>query len=413
MNKFWIIVSHTYLSKLKTKVFFISTFLILAFLMIMVNFESIIGVFAGDEEQKVAVMDESGELSEYLAEQPTNHDVVMEVYTGSIEKGKSLVVDGEYTALVTIDLNDKGLPEATFFAENITDSRLQTTIQQQLQQLKITLATTQLGIEKGAIAEILTPITLQKVSLSENVKTEEELNQAQGIVYMMLILLYTFVIMYGSLIATDVATEKSSRVMEIIVSSVSPITHMFAKIIGIALLGLTQIAIFVLVGIIMLQSKTEEIGGLIESFGLHNASISIILYAVLFFLLGFFLYATLAAMLGSLVSRVEEANQIVTPIVLLIAIGFFISIFGMNAPESQIVIITSYIPFFAPLIMFLRVGLVEVPLWEVLLSVGILIGTIIILAIIGAKVYKGGVLLYGKSNSFKDIKKAIQLTKKE
>src|SRR5690606_25338543 len=154
MNKFWIIVTQTYLSKLKTKVFFISTFLILAFLMIMVNFESIIGVFTGDEEQKVAVMDESGELSEYLVEQPTNQDVEMEVYTGSLEKGKSLVVDGDYEALVTIELNDKGLPEATFYAENIADSGLQTTIQQQLQQLKITLATSQLGIDQGEIAEI-------------------------------------------------------------------------------------------------------------------------------------------------------------------------------------------------------------------------------------------------------------------
>jgi ABC-2 type transport system permease protein len=77
------------------------------------------------------------------------------------------------------------------------------------------------------------------------------------------------------------------------------------------------------------------------------------------------------------------------------------------------VTITSFIPFFAPLLMFLRVGLIEVPIWEVLLSVGILVGTIIFIAIIGAKVYKGGVLLYGKSNSYKDIKRAIQLTKKE
>ncbi|WP_042149194.1 ABC transporter permease [Paucisalibacillus sp. EB02] len=412
MNKFIIIMTHTYLSKLKTKVFYISTFLILAFLMIMVNFESIISVFTGDEEQKVAVMEESGELLEYLTEQP-NNEVLMEAFTGTVEEGKSLVVEEEYEALVIIELDDKGLPEATFFAENITNSDLQTDILQQLQQLKVTLATDQLGIDQTAITEIFAPVTLHKVALDEDVKTEEEMNQARGIVYVMLILLYTFVIMYGSLIATDVATEKSSRVMEIIVSSVSPITHMFAKILGIAMLGLTQIAIFLLVGIIMLQSKTEQIGGLIESFGLHNASISIILYAVLFFLLGFFLYATLAAMLGSLVSRVEEANQIVTPIVLLIIIGFFIAIFGMNAPDSQIVTITSYIPFFAPLIMFLRVGLMEVPLWEILLSVGILVGTIILLAIIGAKVYKGGVLLYGRSSSFKDIKKAIQLTKKE
>ncbi|WP_026905656.1 ABC transporter permease [Paucisalibacillus globulus] len=413
MNKFWIIMTHTYLSKLRTKVFYISTVLILAFLLVMVNFESIIKAFGGEEEQKVAIIDESGELLNYINLQTSDSELILEPFSDSVEDAKSLVIEDEYEALVTVKLNDEGLPEATFFSKNITDSELQLSIQQQLQQVKVTLASSQLGIDQAAIHEVFSPITIHKVALDENVKTEEERNQAMGIVYAMLLLLYVFVMMYGSMIATDVATEKSSRVMEILVSSAPPITHMFAKIIGIALLGLTQIGILIVVAFIMLQSKSEQIGGLIVSFGLDNASISIILYGVLFFLLGFFLYATLAAMLGSLVSRVEEANQIVTPIIFLIAIGFFLAIFGMNAPESQIVIITSYIPFFAPLLMFLRVGLVDVPIWEVLISVGILVGTIILLAIIGAKVYKGGVLLYGNSNPFKDIKKAVQLTKKD
>ena len=103
-------MTHTYLSKLKTKVIYISTILILAFLMIMVNFESIIKAFEGDEEQKVAVIDESGELLHYLNLQSSDNELVLEPLTESVEEAKSLVLEGEYEALVTIDLNDEGLP---------------------------------------------------------------------------------------------------------------------------------------------------------------------------------------------------------------------------------------------------------------------------------------------------------------
>lgn len=405
--------THTYLSKLKTKVFFISTALILAFLVLLVNFESIILTFAGDDEDNIAVLDETGELFDLMIMHEDNDGLILEPFTQSLEEGKASVIEGNYDALITLDLNEEGLPEAAFYAKNMSDSQLQTKVQQQLQQLKTALATAQLGIDQVAIQEVFSPIAMDTVALDESGKSADEMNQARGIVYMMLILLYIGVIMYGSLIATDVATEKSSRVMELLVSSVSPITHMFAKIIGIALLGLTQILIFVSLAYMMLQAKGEQLGEFLGSFGLQDASLSILLYGILFYLLGYLLYATLAAMLGSLVSRVEEANQMVTPIILLIAVAFFLAMFGMNVPESSIVTVTSFIPFFAPMLMFIRVGILDVPIWEVFLSVGILIGTIILFAIVGAKVYKGGVLLYGKSSSFKDIRKAILLTKKE
>jgi len=216
------------------------------------------------------------------------------------------------------------------------------------------------------------------------------------------------------MIAMDVATEKSSRVMEILISSASPVTHMFAKIIGIALLGLTQIILFFIVGFGLISTKVKELsGGFFEVFGFSDTSISIYFYAVLFFILGYFLYATIAAMLGSLVSRVEDVQQLIMPMVLLVMVAFFIAIFGLGNPEAKFITITSFIPFFSPMIMFLRVGMLDIPIWEVIISVGLLIGTIIILAILGARIYRGGVLMYGPSRSLKDFKQALALTKKE
>ncbi|APC47424.1 hypothetical protein BME96_04245 [Virgibacillus halodenitrificans] len=416
MNKFWIILSHTYMSRVKTKSFVISTVITLLLIVGMANFQSIVDMFADDQADKIAVIDETNELFDPLNQQVENTDENIQLisYEGTVEDGKNAVQDEDYSALLVLDYNDSMLPKASYFANNISEAGKQMTLTQQLQQLKISMATEQSGISEEMLAMINAPVDFQADALDKSAKTDEELNQARGIVYVMLFLLYMSVMLYGQMIATDVATEKSSRVMEILVSSASPVTHMFAKIVGIALLGLTQVILFIGVGYFLISSKKDELtGGFFEIFGIQDTSPTVYLYAILFFILGYLLYATLAAMLGSLVSRVEDVQQLIMPMVFLILIAFFIAMFGIGTPDSALVRISSFIPFFTPMVMFLRVGMLDVPVWEVSLSIGILIASIILLAIIGARVYKGGVLMYGRSSSLKDLKKAIVLSKKE
>ncbi|WP_188456592.1 ABC transporter permease [Virgibacillus oceani] len=416
MNKFWIILSHTYMTRFKTKSFMISTIITLLFVVGATNFQTIMDKFAGDSTDKIAVLDESGELFDPLKKglESTNEEMELEAFNGSEADAKDAVQAEEYEALITLSLNENGLPEATYFAKTIAEAGEQTAIQQQLQQLKVAVATQQAGIDQAKLAEIYAPVTFNAVALDKSAKTGEELSQARGIVYAMLFLLYITVLVYGQMIAQDVATEKSSRVMEILISSVSPVTQMFAKIIGIALLGLTQIILIVGVAYAMITANQDELtGGVFSYFGIEGASVSLFIYAIVFFTLGYLLYATLAAMLGSLVSRIEDVQQLMMPMMFLIVAAFLIAMYGLNVPDASFVTISSYIPFFSPMLMFLRVGMLDVPVWEVALSLAILIGTIIIFAIIGARVYKGGVLMYGKSNSLKDFKKAMQLSKKD
>ncbi|MGP4106573.1 ABC transporter permease [Virgibacillus sp. L01] len=415
MNKFWIILSHTYMTKFKTKSFLISTIISLVFIVAISNIQTIMETFSGDKAE-IAVIDESGELFTPLEEsvEGSTDEMDLIAFDGAEEDGKNAVQEEEYAALISLALTDEGLPEATYFANNIAEAGEQSVIQQQLQQLKVAAATQQAGVDQETITEIYSPVTFNKVALDDSAKTAEELNQARGIVYVMLFLLYISVITYGTMIANDVATEKSSRVMEILISSASPVTHMFAKIIGIALLGLTQVGIIIGVGYSLIMSKQNELtGGVFDYFGIQNTSASVYIYAIVFFLLGYLLYATLAAMLGSLVSRTEDVQQMIMPMIFLVMIAFFIAMFGLEAPDSSFVTVTSYIPFFAPMLMFLRVGMLDIPIWEVALSIGILVATILLFAAIGARVYKGGVLMYGRSSSLKDVKKAIALSKKE
>lgn len=416
MNKFWIVLSHTYLSRIKSKAFIITTILTLLVIFAVVNIEQIVDMFSSEENEKVAVIDNTDQIFDPLKENVEQADDTIEfiAVSSSEEEAKEAVEDDKYKALVTLSLHDDGIPEGTYYANNITNAGVEQVIEEQLQQLKVGIAIEQADVDQQVIESIYEPVTFNTVALDKSAKTNEELNQARGVIYVMVILMYIFVIIYGTMIINAVATEKSSRVMELLISSATPVTHMFAKIFGVALLGFTQIGIFILAGYAMIASKKDELaGGLLESFGLLHTPVSLITYGIIFFLLGYILYATISAMLGSLVSRSEDAQQLMMPLIFLIMIGYFIAIFGMGVPESGLVTVSSYIPFFSPMLMLLRIGMLDISIWQVAISIGILIVTIIILGLIGARVYKGGVLMYGKSNSLKDFKRAFQLSKKE
>ncbi|WP_085506878.1 ABC transporter permease [Thalassobacillus devorans] len=418
MNKFFIMLAHTYLNRLKSKSFLITTGVTLLLIIGLANFEMITERFTGkesDENQKVAVIGEREGLLEPLQSYLDGQDTTIELaaFEGTKEEAEQAVQDGEYTAFIDIAESD-GTPNATYYANQIANTNVSNQIREALQQVKVMIAAEQAEIDPEVFQQISAPVNFETVALEENAKTEEELSEARGLVYVMLFIMYFAVIMYGNMIAMEVATEKSSRVMEILISSASPVAQMFAKIFGIALLGLSQITLFMVVGYQAVKMNQETMtGGVFDYFGLNNMEISLFVYLIVFFILGYLLYATLAAMLGSLVSRIEDVQQLIAPMTLVIVAAFMIAMFGLNAPDSGFVTVTSYIPFFTPMLMFLRVGMLDVPIWEVGLSIGMLIATIMLLAVIGARIYSGGVLLYGKSSSLKDIKAALQLSKKE
>ncbi|KAB2337121.1 ABC transporter permease [Cytobacillus depressus] len=418
MSNFWIILGHTYFSKLKTKSFIITTLLSLVIVAGLTNMSKIMDFFndGKDAKEKIAVLDETGELFHPLMEQlKVNHSVIqIEVFTGTEQEAEDAVKMGEYNGLLKLSYNEEHSFEAIYKARSIADTTLSSEFQHYLQQIKTELTASKINLTQEQLSKLYEPVAFSKMALEENAKTEEELNEARGLVYVLLFIIYFSVLMYANMIAMEVATEKSSRVMEILISSVAPVKQMFAKIIGIALLSLTQMGVLFIVGYYFVKSNLETMeGGFFEFFGFSHIPISTIIYALAFLLLGYFLYATLAAFLGSLVSRIEDVQQMIMPMTMMVVAGFMIALFGLSQPDTTFITIASYIPFFTPMLMFMRVGMLSLPVWEPLLGMAILIISIVILAIFGAKVYKGGVLMYGRSNSFKDIKKALQLTKNE
>jgi ABC-2 type transport system permease protein len=416
MSNFWIMLGHAYLSKLKAKSFIVTTILLAVGIAIMANIGLIIDSFQGeDRTDQVAIIDETGQLFPVLEDEMNmlNENIDLVLTTASRAELETEVEAGTYAGLLILSFGSDQLPTAVYISPSLSGNVITSTLQAALGHIQSTIAASQLDLSMEELALLNAPVMFTQESLDEGARSAEELNQARGIVYILLFFIYFSVIMYANMIATEVATEKSSRVMEILISSVSPVKQMFAKIIGIGFVGLTQLTVLLLVGYLSIMRNQEAlVGGFFDVFGFGDLSAAIIIYAIVFFLLGYFLYATLAALLGSLVSRIEDVQQMILPMTFLVMIGFFIAMFGLGMPESTFVTVTSYIPFFTPMVMFLRVGMLNIPPVEPILGIVVLLVSIVILAIFGARIYRGGVLMYGKSNSFKDIKKAIELTKK-
>lgn len=233
------------------------------------------------------------------------------------------------------------------------------------------------------------------------VRTVQGKDQMQNFfyTYILLFALYMAIMVYGQLVASSVATEKSSRAMELLITSARPDSLIFGKILGAGTAGLLQLAGILGSGYLFYQlnrsyyQKSEIVASI---FGMP---LSMLLYAILFFVLGFFLYAFIYGALASLVSRMEELSQTIMPVTWLFVAAFFVVFFGMTGGQvnGPLMIACSYIPFTSPMAMFVRLAMGSVAGWEVAVSVGILLLSTLGVGMLAAAVYRVGVLLYGKA----------------
>lgn len=415
MNNFWITVTHTTAKRLKSKAFMWSTIIMSVIVIGLMNIGTIVDLFSGDDEKEkstIAIVSDTvnNEIVELLVSFKEGEFNYIHYRDGDLNSAKTAAENNEYDYVLALSGDNLNL-EAELFGAG-TNFMLSQQVRMDVQRIKETVVTNKLGLNEEELAMIYNPINFRELPLSENgtVQTEESHMQSYWMVYGLVFAIYMIIILFGSMIATEVATEKSSRVMELIVSSVNPVTQMFGKIIGIGLSGIVNLLIllvasyvgYIISGATYLRTLFSDV-----------IDISLLGYAFLLIVLGYLLYGGVAAMLGALVSRAEEVNQAIQPLIFLAMIAFFVSIFGLNVPDASYITVLSYIPFFTPQLLFLRMGMTTVPTWEILIILTVLMISVILINILAARIYKGGVLMYGKF-SFKDgMKQALRLGKRE
>jgi ABC-2 type transport system permease protein len=228
--------------------------------------------------------------------------------------------------------------------------------------------------------------------------------------YVLIFALYMAIILYGQLVATNVAAEKSSRAMELLITSSRTTNLMFGKIIGSGLAGVAQMAVVLGAGYVCFNLN--------RSYWLDNAVINsifdmplgMVLYSLMFFILGFFMYAFMFGALGSLVSRTEDINTAILPVLFLFVGAFMISMMGMSTGnvDTMLMKVSSFVPFSSPMAMFVRITMGEVKPIEIVLSVVLLVLSTIGMGYVSAKIYRLGVLLYGKPPKLSIILKMLR-----
>ncbi|WP_020619769.1 ABC transporter permease [Paenibacillus daejeonensis] len=425
MSNFWNVVGFTVKNKIRTKSFIVTTVIIAAIMSLGVNLPFIISQFTGDDaatESTVIgyVENEAPQVTDALTTYYNNlgeeADLQLAGYANE-EALREAISEGEIRGyLIFEEQAGQAFPAVTYKAETLSGGS-SVSLMSALQTVRNDIILEESGLTAEQRAALLEPINLNSTQISTETGTETVGGEtgpsglAMGFVYVVIILLFMGIFITSQLIATEVTSEKSSRVMEILVTSVAPLTQMFGKIFGMFLVGTMQIGTFILVFLInvMLPHNQEMLAGI--DINLSELDPMLYVYAIIFYFGGYFLFATLFAAVGSIVSRTEDLAQALTPVTILSMAGFYIGIFGMTAPDSTLIQVASYIPFFAPFAMFLRVGLTDPALWEIALSIGLLLVSILIFGWLSAKIYRTGVLMYGKRPSWKEIRKAMKAYK--
>ncbi|SFQ14918.1 ABC-2 type transport system permease protein [Desemzia incerta] len=274
----------------------------------------------------------------------------------------------------------------------------------------------ELDLEQEDIANLLTPATLEETRIEfegGGITTTESAEDAIRMAgaYVVGIAVFMFIMTYSSIIGEEIASEKGTRIMEVILSSVSSTTHFFGKLVAIVLICFTQIAIYAVLGVIALQIGFVK--DLLEGFDISSILQGFVGTSLIYFVLGIVLYAVLAAFLGSLVSKVEDVSKAVTPIVFLSLAGFYAGLFAFYNPTHMVIKIGSYIPLFTSFIMPFRVASDTVTATGITVSIAVLIVFVLLTTWLSLLLYRSSVLIYSDAGMFKTMQISLKAMKKK
>ena len=224
----------------------------------------------------------------------------------------------------------------------------------------------------------------------------------------MIFALYMVILLYGQMVATNVATEKSSRAMELLVTTARPTSMMFGKVLASCLAGFSQLVLIFGSAILFYNINRAKLQNPIIS-SIFDIPIELFIFMIVFFILGFLIYAFLFGAIGSTASKLEDINTSVMPITFLFIIGFMVVVFSMSGGsiDNLAMKICSYVPFTSPMAMFTRIAMSSVAWYEIAISIAILIGSVIGIGVLSARIYRVGVLLYGTPPKFMKIMKTV------
>ncbi|WP_439153208.1 ABC transporter permease [Winogradskyella sp.] len=436
MNHLPLIIKREYLTKVKNKSFIIMTFLSPLIMIALIALVAYLSQLNNDKKRTISILDETGYLQDVF--QNTENTTYTSLNGLSLKDAIELVKEKEDYGLLYItsaqDLDDV-TNNIKFYSEDTPSltiiSGLERRIEKRLREMKLQKD----GVTLEQIEASKTSIDIAQESFEgeKSSKIDNVVKLAFGGIAGYL--LFMFIIIYGNMIMRSVIEEKTSRIIEVIISSVKPIQLMMGKIIGTSLAGVTQFAIWVVLGGVLMVVVSAIIGidlsqasapqqeimnQAMESGGLQNAIedgftairnlplINLVIAFMLFFIGGYLLYSSLYAAIGAAVDNETDTQQFMLPILMPLILAVYVGVFTViEDPHGTVSTVFSFIPFTSPVVMLMRIPF-GVPLWQQGLSLILLIGTFIFAVWFAAKIYRVGILMYGKKPTYKELFKWLK-----
>ncbi len=402
MKQFWTVFKFEFKNYAKNKAFIIITLLLVVAVGVVLSFPRIQAATAvknqpqtPTEKTVIALSDKSGGDANAAAAFFTTAipNTEFKVTNQSEEELTKAVDSGSYSSAVI-------LRSPLLYTHIVKDIGMFDSFSEQFNAVMLAKYRSEKLAQMG-VSQTEAQSFLSAAVQSDTVKTSSGKDQMQNFfyTYILIFALYMAILLYGQFVATSVATEKSSRAMELLITSTEPKNLMFGKVLGAGLAGLTQfVLIFGSSYLFYNLNRTYfEKNEIVQS--VFNMPLPILLYTILFFVLGFFIYAFLYGALGSLVSRMEELSTTIMPVTMIFIIAFMVVMFSMGSGNVDNVLmkVCSFIPLTSPMAMFVRIAMGGVAGWEIAVSVAILVVSVIAIGFLAAAIYRMGVLLYGKA----------------
>ena len=443
------IISREYLIRVKKKSFLITTFLVPVLFAALCILPSVIMLMAKDKGKEIAVVDQSGIVMPYLTD---SKSITYEDCSAlTIDDKQTFVKEHGVDALVIISPIDTvagSLTVASYSEKPLSIDlidEVRSKVDDSVEDYRI--AQYDIADLKAIMEDIRVDVPMSTFVFDESGEEKEASFEVPMIISMVLsMIIYMFVMMFCGMVMQSVIEEKSSRVVEVLVSSVKATELMFGKIIGVACVALTQFFLWIVLTLVLISgfsafvgfdslmgdpAQTEQMMEMTATMGgvdmaemtasmtqdngfstvlntLKDFNWGQMIFAfVIYFILGYLLYASLYAAVGSAVENEADTQQLQMPMTVPLMLAFFIALYAFKAPDSAVVWWGSMIPFTSPIVMLARIPY-GVPAWELALSVVLLAGTFVACGWASAKIYKIGILMFGKKTTFKDLWKWLR-----
>jgi ABC-2 type transport system permease protein len=411
MRRLWVLVRREYIERVRTKAFVIGTVL---GPLLMGGMTVIPGLLMsrGGKPLRVTVVDVGGQLAApieaALAGRELNGQkrfIIEPAGPGSAEERekrcKEGVLTGRLDGYVVLPGDALDKSEATYYGKNVSNMVDLGLMNHAIEQTLIGLRLTEAGIPPERVKEVTHGLNMKRIRVTDTGEREDR-GASTILAVVLMMILYATVLMWGQMLLTSVIEEKTSRVVEVMASAVPPFHLLVGKLLGVGAAGMTQFLVWAL----SLFAISLGGAGMMVAMGggkLPEISLLLLVGLVVYFVLGFLLYSAMFAAVGASVNTSQEAQGLAFPVMMPLIASVMMVPMVMQGPDSPLSVVLSLIPFFTPLLMFLRIAVLTPPMWQIALSIVLTGLTIAGVLWVAARIYRVGILMYGKRPTFPEI----------